>query len=157
MRVNVAELTPFLVEAKRRTYAAQGDEAGVSPPLVPGSRQLEYRDLEWLYRDIYVGVAAFSGQETVSHAEVPVWAMVYSGGLLPDAARPTREVYAFLRRALLKVPDSRPYRGPPMFQEGDFVYVNQWEGGPEHFRGVERIAQDGRHIYELVYAGGLLR
>lgn len=157
MPVNAAQLTPFLVEAKRRTYAAQGDEASVSPPLVPGSRQLEYRDLEWLYRDVYFGTAAFAGQETVSHDDVPVWAMVYSGGLLPDAARPPREIYAFLRRALLLVPASRPYRGPTTFQEEDLVYGNQWEGGPERFRGVERIALAGRRVYELVYAGGLLR
>jgi hypothetical protein len=157
MPVNAAQLAPFLVEAKRRTYAAQGDEAGVDPPLVPGSRQLEYRDLEWLYRDIYFGMAAFSGQETVSHEEVPVWAMVYAGGLLPDAARPPREVYAFLRRALLHVPPGRPYRGPSSFADGDFSYGNQWEGGPERFRGVERIALSGRPVYELVYAGGFLR
>jgi hypothetical protein len=157
MRVNVAELTSFLVEAKRRTYASQGDEAGVDPPLVPGSRQLEYRDLEWLYRDVYFGLAAFSGQETVCHEDVPVWAMVYAGALLPDAARPPREVYAFLRRALLLVPPSRPYRGPAAYEEGEFVYGNQWEGGPERFRGVERIGLAGRPVYELVYAGGLLR
>src|SRR4029450_11162338 len=98
MRVNVAELTSFLVEAKRRTYASQGDEAGVDPPLVPGSRQLGYPDLEWLHRDVSFGLAAFSGQETVCHEDVPVWAMVYAGALLPDAARPPREVDAFLRR-----------------------------------------------------------
>lgn len=157
MRVNVAELTSFLVEAKRRTYASRGDEAGVNPPLVPGSRQLEYRDLEWLYRDVYFGLAAFSGQETVCHEDVPVWAMVYAGALLPDAARPPREVYAFLRRALLLVPASRPYRGPAAYEEGEFVYGNQWKGGPERFRGVERIGLAGRPVYELVYAGGLLR
>ncbi|HKZ06407.1 MAG TPA: DUF5680 domain-containing protein [Methylomirabilota bacterium] len=157
MPVNAGQLTAFLAEAKRRTYAAQGGEAGVDPPLVPGSRQLEYRDLEWLYRDIYFGVAAFSGQETVSHHEVPAWAMVYAGGLLPDAARPPREVYAFLRRALLLVPADHPYRGPAAFEEGDFVYGNHWQGGPERFRGVERIALAGRPVYELVYAGGRLR
>lgn len=157
MAVNAAELTAFLVEAKRRTYAAQGGEAGVSPPLIPGSRQLEYRDLAWLYRDIYFGMLAFVGQETVFHDEIPVWAMVYGGGMLPQAAVPPREVYAFLRRALLAVPPDRPYRGPGAFQAPPYVYGNQWEGTPERFRGVERISLDGRPVYELVYAGGLLR
>lgn len=72
-------------------------------------------------------------------------------------ARPPREVYAFLRRALLLIPASRPYRGPAAYEEGEFVYGNQWEGGPERFRGVERIGLAGRPVYELVYAGGLLR
>ena len=66
-------------------------------------------------------------------------------------------MYAFLRRALLLVPAGRPYRGPAAFEEGDFAYGNQWEGEPERFRGVERIALAGRPVYELVYAGGLLR
>jgi hypothetical protein len=157
MPVNAVQLAAFLVEAKRRTYAAQGDEAGVTPPLLPGSRQLEYRDLEWRYQDIYFGMAAFAGQEMVFRDDAPVWAMVYAGGLLPDAARSPREVYAFLRRALREVPASRPYRGPAAFEEEGFAYGNQWDGAPERFRGVERIALAGRPVYELVYAGGLLR
>lgn len=36
-------LTQFLVQAKRQTYAGQGDDASVSP-LLPGTRQLEYCD-----------------------------------------------------------------------------------------------------------------
>jgi hypothetical protein len=74
MPVNVAQLAPFLLEAKRRTYAAQGDEASVSLPLMPG-----------------------------------------------------------------------------------FVSGNQWEDRPERFRGVGRIALAGRRVYELLYAGALLR
>ena len=36
------EFVDFLLEAKRATCAGQGDEATVTP-LVPGSKQLEYR------------------------------------------------------------------------------------------------------------------
>jgi hypothetical protein len=54
----------FLVNAKRQTYAAQGDDATVTP-LVPGSRQLEYQEGALLYRDIYFGGGYFVGQETV--------------------------------------------------------------------------------------------
>jgi hypothetical protein len=38
-----------------------------------------------------------------------------------------------------------------------FVSGNQWEDGPERFRGVGRIALAGRRVYELLYAGALLR
>jgi uncharacterized protein DUF5680 len=125
---------------------------------VLGSHCLDHRDLEWRYRDdIDVGVTVVAGQGTISHRDVPVWAMVYAGGPLPNAAWPMLEVYAFLRRALLRVPDSPPYRGPAMFQERDFVSVNRWEGDPEHFRGVERIALAGQPIYQLHYTGGVLR
>src|SRR5262249_26306092 len=41
------EFIAFLLEAKRATYAGQADEATVTP-LVPGSKQLEYRDGDYL-------------------------------------------------------------------------------------------------------------
>lgn len=83
--------------------------------------------------------------------------MVYAGGVIAEAARPPREIYAFLRRALLLVPSDRLFRGPAAFEEGGYAYGNQWDGGPERFRGVERISLGGRPVYELVYADGLLR
>lgn len=58
----------FLVESKRQTYAAQGDNASVTP-LLPGSRQLEYRNGSLFYRDVYFGVAYFVGQETIYKGE----------------------------------------------------------------------------------------
>lgn len=68
----------FLLKAKRYTYASQGDEATMAS-LLPGSRQLEYRDGAFSYRDIYVGMAHFAGQEIVSYLEQPVWSMSYAG------------------------------------------------------------------------------
>jgi hypothetical protein len=64
-------LVHFLLQAKRHTYASQGDEATVAP-LVPGTKQLEYRDGLFFYRDIYVGMAYFVGQEIVSYQHDPV-------------------------------------------------------------------------------------
>lgn len=46
---------PFLIRAKKETYASQGDDAAVFP-ILEGSRQLEYREGEYLYRDIYFEV-----------------------------------------------------------------------------------------------------
>lgn len=50
------EFLRFLLEAKRRTYAAQGDEATV-PPVLPGAKQLEWQEGDWLYRDLSFGMA----------------------------------------------------------------------------------------------------
>jgi len=58
----------FLLQAKRATYAGRDDEATVAP-FVPGSKQLEHRDGDDLYRDIYLGMAYFVGQEVVSYRE----------------------------------------------------------------------------------------
>ena len=50
----------FLLKAKKSTYAVQGDRAMVSP-LLPGSKQLEFSEGNFIYRDIYFGFTRFVG------------------------------------------------------------------------------------------------
>ncbi len=80
----IARLAAFLVEAKRRTYAGLDDDATVSTPIIPGSKQLEYSDNELNYRDIYFGMAFFVGQEVVTEHQQAIWSMSYAGGVSPD-------------------------------------------------------------------------
>jgi hypothetical protein len=148
----------FLVNAKRQTYAAQGDDATVAP-LVPGSRQLEYEEGVLLYRDIYFGGAYFVGQETVYEGPTPVWAMGYAGGVISStpASRDVDHVYEFLRAALRRVTPERPYRGPNQWREGAYVYTDEGQGDVERFWGVETITYAEQVVYQLRYSGGLLR
>jgi hypothetical protein len=46
---NNMNLVEFIQKAKLATYATQGDEATLSP-MLPDSKQLEYREGEFLYR-----------------------------------------------------------------------------------------------------------
>lgn len=156
--MNQEELIRFLIRAKQETYAAQGDD-GTRQPLVPGSKQLEYGEGPWLYRDIYFGFSHFSGQEVVYDRECPIWSMTYSGGTAPDIkdSRRIREVYAFLRAALRKLQPDRPFRGPCLFREGAFRYEDESVGGVDQFHGRERITEEGRVIYSLTYQGGWIR
>ena len=149
------ELVAFLIEAKRQTYAAGGGEA-VDEPLLPGSRQLEYGDGAWLYRDVYYGGDFFVGQETVYHDGTPVWAMCYAGGILEDVDQ-TAPVYAFLQAALREVGPARPYRGPGSLRQGAYAYTDAGGGTVARFWGVEEIARGGQAVYRLRYSGGLLR
>jgi hypothetical protein len=155
---SVRELSDFLVEAKRRTYAAQGDDATVAPSL-PGSKQLEYRSTAFSYRDIYFGMSRFVGQEVVSREGAPLWSMAYAGGLILAAAQPAeaRPIFGFLRKALLLVEPQRPFRGPAAFASDGFDYVNESDGDVVAFRGTEWISRDGVALYRLDYAGGLLQ
>lgn len=180
MKMDRAELARFLVEAKRNTYAALGDDASV-PPLLNGSKQLEYASGDFFYRDIYFGMDFFAGQEAAELAGRPVWSMVYSGGVTtPDMDNAfVREVYRFLGRALRQaelplhwtqeapgVQDSAQpvagssstalYRGPERWAEGEWLYVNESSGGLERFHGGESIYLGGKLLYELRYSGGLL-
>jgi hypothetical protein len=76
-------LSAFLIEAKRRTYAGLDDDATVSTPAFPGSRQLEFHGDGLSYRDIYFGTTYFVGQEVVQSGARVIWSMSYAGGLLP--------------------------------------------------------------------------
>jgi uncharacterized protein DUF5680 len=147
----------FLLEAKRFTYASQGDEATVTP-LIPRSKQLEHRDGDFSYRDIYVGMTRFVGQEIVFHVEEPIWSMSYAGGMTlaarDDSER--RAIYAFLRVALLAGGPDRPYRGPTRMQQSPYEYMNESQGDLDAFWGMERITRNDEEVYELRYNGGFL-
>jgi hypothetical protein len=144
----------FLVAAKRATYATRGDVASVSPVLLD-SKQLEYRDAEFFYRDIYVGMLRFVGQEVVYVTERAVWSMSYSGGVLPRVEQSAiKLVYSFLRQALTAVPDHFPLRGPALFERDSTRYTFQCSGTVELFDGIEEIRQGSGCLFRLHVAGG---
>ncbi len=157
MTIAPADLIDFLLEAKLHTYAAQGDEASVSP-LLPGSKQLEYRRGDFFYRDIYFGFRYFIGQEVVYHADTPLWSMGYGGEVIdPQASgEESGRIYGFLQQALRHITPDRPFRGPSVFQAADFTYTDRSEGALASFWGTEEISRAGVVVYRLHYHGGLL-
>ena len=159
MHPSLPRLSEFLVDAKRKTYAGLDDDATVSAPLLPGSKQLEYRAGDLSYRDIYFGMKFFVGQETVQATESVIWSMSYAGGVAADVVDRNEflSIYAFLRQALLAIRDDYPFRGPPQFENGSFRYVNTSSGDVAEFHGEEQILRNGVKVYGLRYSGGLLR
>lgn len=152
------EFITFLLEAKRRTYAAEDRSASV-PALLPQSHQLEYRSGDFFYRDIYFGGNYFVGQETVYYQEAPLWAMVYAGGALApefDSAD-LGKVYAFLQAALRQARPERPFRGPQLFQQAVYTYRDEGDGDVARFAGKETIWLGERPVYALNYCGGFIR
>lgn len=149
------QLAQFLVAAKRATYAAQGDEASVTP-LLPGGRQLEYRLGAILYRDIYFGFIYFVGQETVYENDTPVWAMGYAGGMTASQ-HDASATYRFLQMALRQVETASPYRGPGLIRDDNFQYTSQTNGTLENFSGIERVSSARNVLYELRYYGGRIK
>ena len=156
---SMARLAAFLVEAKRRTYAGLDDDATVSARIFLGSKQLEYRENDLSYRDIYFGMTYFVGQEVVQAVERVIWSMSYAGGLSPAIADRGEilATYAFLRKALLGIGADKPFRGPPVFEDGYFRYVNTSDGDLGEFRGEEEIYHLGTRVYRLRYNGGVIR
>jgi hypothetical protein len=144
-------LIAFLLRAKRATYASEGDAASVAP-LLPGAKQLDYREGGWLYRDIYFGAMQFTGQEVVYMGDTPVWTMCYNGGMLDPAAT----LGGFLKEAMRHVSAERPYRGPADYVSGEYRYTDESHGNFDWFWGHEVITLRGQPIYELRYSGGMI-
>ncbi len=152
MNIADPEFTPFLLRAKRSTYAA-GDRGQVASSRA-ASHDLAYHEGEWSYLDSYLGGFAFVGEEAVWYAGAPLWGMNYYGtmtvGEIPDGFGD------FLKLALRHVPAEAPYRGPASFQseDGHFSYACHCEGDLACFKGEESIALDGQVIYILNFHGG---
>lgn len=145
------EVIEFLVSAKQKTYAA-----GKSRNLDANSSRLHSTDLSYeegnfKYLDTYVGGRHFSGEEVVWYQEKPIWAMNYSGRTLND------KLANFLKEALLQVTKKAPYRGPDIYRDGKYVYVNLVSGEFNWFQGIEKIYYEDELIYELVYHGGAVK
>ncbi|MFO1264759.1 MAG: DUF5680 domain-containing protein [Rhodoferax sp.] len=151
-----SEFLQFLVAAKQATYAGQSDTATLAP-LLPGSKQLEFAQGRFLYRDVYVGMVRFVGQEIVYCDGEPVWSMSYAGGLLPQASPAAAPgVYAFLRRALRALPPKFPIRGPALLEAEGLCYACQHTGTMDAFQGDETVSEAGAPVYALHFAGGRL-
>jgi hypothetical protein len=153
----IGALARFLAEAKKRTYASQGDSATVKP-LLSGTHQLEYSQGTFLYRDIYVGESTFAGQEIVYESGKPVWTMSYAGYIHPGIeGKDVEATVKLLHIALMHVPLEEPFRGPRRIDEGAYTYANRVQGTLDSFFGDETIARGGAKLYELHYGGGLVR
>jgi hypothetical protein len=141
------KLNKFLVKAKIATYASNGNEK----KLEDGSRELNYSEDTFVYRDRYFGSNPFIGEEVVWENNKPVWCMNYSG------KAKNKDVYLFLKKALTLVPEDNPYRGPLQYIEGDWKYVNLVNGTIENFNGTEIIFFKDELVYELHYHGGYVK
>ncbi|SFJ64176.1 DUF5680 domain-containing protein [Thermoflavimicrobium dichotomicum] len=151
------EFLDFLIKAEKATYASQGDNASVTP-LLEGSRQLEFQEGPFLYRDVYFGMSYFVGQEVVYYQGQPIWSMCYSGGVDKEFEMDfVKKVYAFLRKALRNVSADHPFRGPKEFVEGDYIYRDSNSGELDEFTGKETITFANKFIYSLNYSGGFIR
>jgi transcriptional regulator with XRE-family HTH domain len=143
------EMIDFLIHAKRSTYAAKGAECS---PTRLDSHDLEYRDGDYFYYDTYLGGDKFCGEEAVWYKNVPIWCMNYIGRLLDDNFSGD-----FLKEALLLVPKESPYRGPNLYQNGDYLYHCSVTGEFEWYQGKEEIFCKNQKIYECIFHGGMIK
>lgn len=148
-RQDIDELIEFRLEANVNTYAAYMNE---TDPTRPSSHDFRYENGQYMYHDTYVGGEEFAGQEAVFKNGTAVYAMNYMGRVLND-----RFSGDFLKEALRNADKSMPYRGPEIYQSGEYTYRCSVTGDFTWFQGYEEIYLNDKKVYECVFHGGLLR
>ena len=141
------ELIDFRLEANVNTYAAFMNE---TEPSKPASHDFRYENGCWMYHDTYVGGEQFAGEEAVWKNGVTVYAMNYMGRVLDDSFSGN-----FLKEALRAADRKMPYRGPEIYQSGEYLYKCKVTGDFTWFQGYEEIYRGDLKVYECVFHGGL--
>ncbi len=151
--VDKEKLLGFLLKARTKTYAGSG---GKVKSVLVDSKQLEYQEEEWLYRDIYYnGQGIFIGMETVYFKGKAVWAMSYFGDY---KGMTENEVDKILKGALLVNWDiTRIWKSVEWEKDGyKYSCCPDFDGSIEKMAGIEKILKNKKQIYQLFYAGGVL-
>lgn len=149
---DIKGLETFLVKARARTYAG---DAGTVEAALEFSKQLEYREGDWLYRDVYyTGKNTFYGIETVFYNNKPVFGMSYYGNW---GDMTEQEIDQILRGALVANPETRLYKEIE-WKKDEFVYNCNPDitNGINEIGGTETISKNGEQVYTFYYAGGVL-
>ena len=142
------QLVEFLIKAKRATYAGKGAETTASRVK---SHDLVFEEGDYMYYDTYLGGPKFAGEEALWIKGEPYWSMNYIGRVTGDNFSGD-----FLKEALLRVPEDKPFRGPEEFEEGDYKYTCEKDGDYAWFVGHEEIFYKDNQVYECRFHGGLI-
>lgn len=146
---DIDHIIDFLCRAKKETYAGKGNKVASSRP---NSYDYRYEEDQFLYYDTYLGGEKFAGEEGLWIENTPYWAMNYVGRLVDEGFSGD-----FLKEALLLVPKEYPYRGPMVYQNGEYIYHCTISGDFEWFNGHEEIYHNNKKVYECIFHGGFVR
>ncbi len=149
LTTDLDELILFRLEANINTYAAFKNEV---EPTRPSSHDFRYEKGDYIYHDTYVGGEQFAGEESICKNGKALYAMNYFGRVLAD-----RFSGDFLKEALRHADKKMPYRGPEIYQSGEFTYKCNVTGDFNWFQGFEEIYLNETKVYECVFHGGTLR
>ena len=146
---DIDEMISFRLEANVNTYAAFRNEV---EPTRPASHDFRYENGRYMYHDTYVGGEEFAGEEAVWRDGVAIYAMNYMGRVLSDDFSGN-----FLKEALRAADEKMPYRGPELYQSGEYTYKCKVTGDITWFQGYEEIYKGDVKVYECVFHGGTIR
>ena len=148
-KTDLDELISFRLEANVNTYAAFMNEVDATRPA---SHDFRYENGRYMYHDTYVGGEEFAGEEAIWKDGIAVYAMNYMGRVLSDGFSGN-----FLKESLRAADRKMPYRGPELYQSGEYTYRCKVTGDFSWFQGYEEIYHGDLKVYECVFHGGTLR
>ncbi|MCY6484089.1 DUF5680 domain-containing protein [Clostridium aestuarii] len=143
------DIIQFLCTAKKSTYADKGAEV---ESFRPNSHDLQYIEGNLRYIDTYLGGEQFAGEEALWKDDIPIWGMNYNGRIIGEGFSGK-----FLKEALALVPKEYPYRGPMVYQNGQYKYHCIVNGEFEWFQGYEEIFLNDIKVYECIFNGGCIK
>jgi len=143
------KIIEFLCRAKKVTYAGKGAEVESSRPR---SHDFEHSEGELKYIDTYLGGEIFLGEEGIWKDNTPIWAMNYNGRVLEEGFSGD-----FLKETLSLVNKEMPYRGPLVYENGDYKYHCIVQGDFKWFKGYEEIFYNNKKVYECMFHGGAIK
>lgn len=150
--MNKETLRQFLIDSNKAGYAGGEEKKWVKEP--DSSTTIPFEKGAWRSHDNFFGGEPYGGRTIVFYEGKPYWMMVYYGWV--EEGVKTNSVYGVLRNALKQMPEDYPFRGPREYKEGEFTYVNNWDGEVDRFSGEEKITQGDKLIYKANYLGGLV-
>lgn len=150
--MNKELLRQFLIDSNKAGYAGGEEKKWVKEP--DGSTTILFEKRPWRSNDNFFGGEPYGGRTIVFYEGKPYWMMVYYGWVVEGVE--SNPVYGVLRNALMQMPEDYPYRGPREYKEGEYTYINVWEGELDRFAGEEQIKQSERLIYKANYIGGMV-
>lgn len=144
-------LTNFILKARTKTYAGN---TGQAKPLLEGAKQYEYKENEWLYRDIYYqGNGKFIGLETVYFQKKSVLSVSYYGNF---SKMTEEEADKILRKTLIINANRTRLWHKVVYKIEKYVYTNNGSGNIDEFEGRENILKNGKTVFFSYYAGAFI-
>lgn len=155
-------LMEFILKAHQHTYAAPKEikrQYRCTTPILTGHKDYQFVDGDWSYPDSYAGSAWAPGREVVFYKDQPVWCMSYQGKHNQSFTEEfiQQQAFPFLQKALRTITPDSPFRGPPYYEDGDFVYEFTMNGDYTYFTGRESVKFKGTEVFFQNIMGELIK
>jgi hypothetical protein len=150
--LDTKKLRQFIIKAHQNGFTSQDENQFIKEKN--GSTTILFEEGDYKMEDNFFGGEPYGGREVVYFKGKAVWMMLYYGKVEEGTSQ--EKVYKFLKEALSRQTENKPYRGPDVYEQGGYCYETHVFGKLESFSGDEQIFLNDEQIYSADYMGGLV-